>query len=217
MSCETPQKDQLPSSNVPMKILGKPDCLDLILLAKTAKSELRQIAQKSVTKNKRKFIDLDQEDSQPLVGPLITFLAKLLGKSLVSLNLSDQSEASNKLSQQSLALFTWKDGSLVQPMQELNSLLEPSRSIMLTECGGATIEEMQIEAHPSFEIMVTMNPGGDLGKRKLSPALQNQLEEIWAPLVSEPAAWDAIFATQLSTQNQLQIGSLLIENALSVS
>ncbi|EGG02722.1 uncharacterized protein MELLADRAFT_66139 [Melampsora larici-populina 98AG31] len=129
-----------------------------------------------------------------------------------------QLESVLKLLRQSLALFTWKDGPLVQAMREgdpvlldeisladdsvlerLNSLLEPSRSIVLAECGGATIEEMQIKAHPSFEIMATMNPGGDFGKRELSPALRNRFTEIWVPLVSEPADRIAIFASRLST------------------
>ncbi|KAH9812034.1 hypothetical protein DFH28DRAFT_1177882 [Melampsora americana] len=129
-----------------------------------------------------------------------------------------QFESVLKLLRQSLALFTWKDGPLVQAMRDgdpvlldeisladdsvlerLNSLLEPSRSIVLAECGGATIEEMQIKAHPSFEIMATMNPGGDFGKRELSPALRNRFTEIWVPLVSEPADRIAIFASRLST------------------
>ncbi|KAG0149859.1 hypothetical protein CROQUDRAFT_39244 [Cronartium quercuum f. sp. fusiforme G11] len=130
----------------------------------------------------------------------------------------DQLETILKSLRHSLALFTWKDGPLVQAMREgepvlldeisladdsvlerLNSLLEPNRSIVLAECGGATIEEMQIKAHPSFEIMATMNPGGDFGKRELSPALRNRFTEIWVPLVSEPADRTAIFAARLSS------------------
>ena len=28
--------------------------------------------------------------------------------------------------------------------------------------------------HPSFRVVATMNPGGDFGKRELSPALRNR-------------------------------------------
>ena len=36
-------------------------------------------------------------------------------------------------------------------------------------------------AHPSFRLLATMNPGGDYGKKELSPALRNRFTEIWVP------------------------------------
>lgn len=42
----------------------------------------------------------------------------------------------------------------------------------------------KITAHPNFFILATMNPGGDYGKKELSPALRNRLTEIWVPPVS---------------------------------
>lgn len=156
------------------------------------------------------------------VNQLIEFLQRLLQEQqgLYQAETTQQVESVLKSLRQSLALFTWKDGPLVQAMragdlvlldeisladdsvlERLNSLLEPNRSIVLAECGGATIEEMQIKAHASFEIMATMNPGGDFGKRELSPALRNRFTEIWVPLVSEPADRIAIFAARLTSSN----------------
>jgi len=36
-------------------------------------------------------------------------------------------------------------------------------------------------AHPNFILMATMNPGGDFGKKELSPALRNRFTEVWVP------------------------------------
>jgi midasin len=39
----------------------------------------------------------------------------------------------------------------------------------------------ELTAHPQFRVMATMNPGGDFGKKELSPALRNRLTEIYVP------------------------------------
>jgi midasin len=52
----------------------------------------------------------------------------------------------------------------------------------LAEKGGSVLEK--ITAHPNFFILATMNPGGDYGKKELSPALRNRFTEIWVPAVS---------------------------------
>ena len=36
-----------------------------------------------------------------------------------------------------------------------------------------------MQAHSSFRLLATMNPGGDFGKKELSPALRNRFTEIW--------------------------------------
>ncbi|CAF4320387.1 unnamed protein product, partial [Adineta steineri] len=36
-----------------------------------------------------------------------------------------------------------------------------------------------IKAHEKFRLIATMNPGGDFGKKELSPALRNRFTEIW--------------------------------------
>ncbi|KAJ8315790.1 LOW QUALITY PROTEIN: hypothetical protein KUTeg_007940 [Tegillarca granosa] len=100
-------------------------------------------------------------------------------------------------------LFEWVDGPLVLAMKEgsmflvdeisladdsvlerLNSVLEPERTLLLAEkCGGDgnQNEVEKITAGDSFRIFATMNPGGDFGKKELSPALRNRFTEIWCP------------------------------------
>lgn len=99
-------------------------------------------------------------------------------------------------------LFRWYDGPLVVAMKKgdmilideisladdsvlerLNSVLEPSRTIFLAEKGGDNAN--QVIAHPDFRILATMNPGGDFGKRELSPALRNRFTEVWVPAVTD--------------------------------
>ncbi|KAD4889375.1 hypothetical protein E3N88_21448 [Mikania micrantha] len=99
-------------------------------------------------------------------------------------------------------IFNWQDGPLVQAMkngdlflvdeisladdsvlERLNSVLEPERKLSLAEKGGSDLEK--ITAHEQFFILATMNPGGDYGKKELSPALRNRFTEIWVPPVSE--------------------------------
>lgn len=43
----------------------------------------------------------------------------------------------------------------------------------------------KITAHPDFFLLATMNPGGDYGKKELSPALRNRFTEIWVPPVGD--------------------------------
>ncbi|KAJ4772445.1 Midasin [Rhynchospora pubera] len=100
------------------------------------------------------------------------------------------------------AIFLWKDGLLVEAMnagdlflideisladdsvlERLNSVLEPERKLSLAEKGGSDLET--ITAHPKFFILGTMNPGGDYGKKELSPALRNRFTEIWVPVVND--------------------------------
>jgi midasin len=100
-----------------------------------------------------------------------------------------------------LALFAWYDGPLVQSMkrgdlflideislaedsvlERLNSVLEPHRLLVLAEKGATEIEELV--AHEEFRIMATMNPGGDFGKKELSPAMRNRFTEVWVPPIS---------------------------------
>ncbi|TKA55663.1 hypothetical protein B0A55_13685, partial [Friedmanniomyces simplex] len=99
------------------------------------------------------------------------------------------------------ALFEWIDGSLVQAMREgafflldeisladdsvlerINSVLEPQRSILLAEKGSL---DSFVTASAGFQFFATMNPGGDYGKRELSPALRNRFTEIWVPSLSD--------------------------------
>nr|XP_030123445.3 midasin isoform X1 [Taeniopygia guttata] len=100
-------------------------------------------------------------------------------------------------------LFEWCDGPLVLAMKEegfflldeisladdsvlerLNSVLEAEKTLVLAEKGGQDDEENEVEllvAGTKFRILATMNPGGDFGKKELSPALRNRFTEIWCP------------------------------------
>ena len=105
------------------------------------------------------------------------------------------------------APFVWADGPLVRAMRQgdvilideinladdavlerLNSVLEPSRTLLLAEKGGATAEV--IVAAEGFRLVATMNPGGDHGKRELSPALTNRFTQ--ARLFTGPSAVTAL-------------------------
>ncbi|TKA35072.1 hypothetical protein B0A54_14581, partial [Friedmanniomyces endolithicus] len=99
------------------------------------------------------------------------------------------------------ALFEWVDGGLVQAMREgafflldeisladdsvlerINSVLEPQRSMLLAEKGSL---DSFVTASAGFQFFAAMNPGGDYGKRELSPALRNRFTEIWVPSLSD--------------------------------
>jgi midasin len=99
------------------------------------------------------------------------------------------------------ALFEWTDGPLVKAMisgdmflldeisladdsvlERLNSVLEPGRQLTLVEKSGVNVSEIQ--AAEKFRFFATMNPGGDYGKKELSPALRNRFTEIWVPQIS---------------------------------
>lgn len=99
--------------------------------------------------------------------------------------------------------FAWVDGPLLTTMREgelflvdelslaedgvlerLNSALEPGRCVTVAERagGGGSAESVEtVVAAPGWRIVATMNPGGDFGKRELSPALRNRFTEIWVP------------------------------------
>ncbi|XP_014485932.1 PREDICTED: midasin [Dinoponera quadriceps] len=98
-------------------------------------------------------------------------------------------------------LFEWVDGPLINAMRDgdlfladeisladdsvlerLNSLLEPERSLLLVEKGIESShgeENTAILADERFVFVGTMNPGGDYGKKELSPALRNRFTEVW--------------------------------------
>ncbi|XP_013366228.1 PREDICTED: midasin isoform X5 [Chinchilla lanigera] len=100
-------------------------------------------------------------------------------------------------------LFEWHDGPLVLALKEdsfflldeisladdsvlerLNSVLEVEKSLVLAEKGSPEDKDNEVElltAGKKFRILATMNPGGDFGKKELSPALRNRFTEIWCP------------------------------------
>ncbi|KAK4141659.1 uncharacterized protein C8A04DRAFT_13882 [Dichotomopilus funicola] len=103
-------------------------------------------------------------------------------------------------STRSNALFEWSDGSLVHAMkagtyflldeisladdsvlERLNSVLEPQRTLLLAEKGVTDVADAHVQAAEGFQFFATMNPGGDFGKKELSPALRNRFTEVWVP------------------------------------
>ena len=111
-------------------------------------------------------------------------------------------------------IFEWHDGPLVEAMkagdvllldeisladdsvlERLNSVLEPGRTVVLAEKGGENVEDSLVQAALGFRLIATMNPGGDYGKKELSPALRNRFTEIWVPPVNERADLTQIIVT----------------------
>jgi midasin len=102
------------------------------------------------------------------------------------------------------AMFEWHDGPLVRAMvdgniflldeisladdsvlERLNSVLEPGRMMVLAERGGESADVASITGADGFQIVATMNPGGDYGKKELSPAMRNRFTEIWVPSIDQ--------------------------------
>ncbi|KYG50000.1 hypothetical protein M433DRAFT_20934 [Acidomyces richmondensis BFW] len=150
-------------------------------------------------------------------------LLKSYDQAVLSLNNADQQNYRNSqtyieiqdLRLQYNAIFEWVDGSLVQAMKEgslflldeisladdsvlerINSVLESSRSILLAEKGSL---DSFVTAASGFQFLATMNPGGDYGKRELSPALRNRFTEIWVPALSDTEDILQIVCAQLSS------------------
>lgn len=118
-------------------------------------------------------------------------------------------------------LFQWTDGPLVEAMKQgdlflmdeisladdsvlerLNSVLEPSRYLLLAEC-SENDESRVISASSNFAILATMNPGGDFGKKELSPALRNRFTEIWVPTIGDRQDLELIIKSRCSEDERI--------------
>jgi midasin len=62
-------------------------------------------------------------------------------------------------------------------LERLNSVFEADRMLVLSE--KSSTEAVKIVARNGFNMVATMNPSGDFGKKELSPALRNRMTEIW--------------------------------------
>jgi midasin len=132
--------------------------------------------------------------------------------------------------QQAEAMFQWRDGPLVTAMRDgsvilldeisladdsvlerLNSVLEPARTLTLAEKGGSDLESLAIVAADGFEVVATMNPGGDYGKKELSPALRNRFSEIWVPPVSDRSDLLQILAVSGCSHHLETCGGLMLD------
>ncbi|CAK4340295.1 unnamed protein product [Aphanomyces euteiches] len=168
---------------------------------------------KQVATNLQLFVTLASEinlDTSSLDGidttnvlQLFPALEPLVAKALLVVENQPLLEVAHKLQDlktKAVALFEWVDGPLVTSMkagdlllideinladdavlERLNSVLEPARGLVLAEKGD---DAEHITAHHAWRILATMNPGGDFGKRELSPALRNRFTEIWVPSLS---------------------------------
>ncbi|KAE9408912.1 P-loop containing nucleoside triphosphate hydrolase protein [Gymnopus androsaceus JB14] len=138
----------------------------------------------------------------------ISALEIQLDSALKSTNLSSSArDALDELRRKigkSKSIFEWHDGPLVEAMrngdvflldeisladdsvlERLNSVLEPSRMLVLAERAADDLRHPSLIAHDSFKLVATMNPGGDYGKKELSPALRNRFTEIWVPAIDD--------------------------------
>lgn len=75
-------------------------------------------------------------------------------------------------------------------------MLEQGRTLTLAERGGEGAEV--VVAAPGFRLLATMNPGGDFGKKELSPALANRFTTIWVPAMDDPEEMHAILEARLA-------------------
>ncbi|CAH0590186.1 unnamed protein product [Chrysodeixis includens] len=139
-------------------------------------------------------------------------LAALKKRQLLSVNCHMHTESSDFLGglrpvrqyKNDGRLFEWVDGPLIKAMEtgnmfladeisladdsvleRMNSLLEPERQLVLAERGMEENRDIVvITANKNFHFIGTMNPGGDFGKKELSPALRNRFTEIWCDSVT---------------------------------
>ena len=128
-------------------------------------------------------------------------------------------------------LFEWQDGPLITAMKQngvflvdeisladdsvierLNPILEDGliRKLTLAERDG-----IEVEAGNGFKICATMNPGGDFGKKELSPALRNRFTEIWCPSDYDENDLKLVLTHLLTDYNDVILELLLLVKGLS--
>ena len=163
---------------------------------------------------------------------IVSAAAKEIASKLAILtSLTASVQAAETLWQRSKSLFEWQDGPLVTAMKEgdmfvldeinlaedavierLNSVLESGREITLAEKGGLFSEK--IVAHPNFKFLATMNPGGDFGKRELSPALRSRFTEMWIPSANSGSDIALIVAEILQLEESCGLSSIELSDAM---
>uniref|UniRef100_A0A0K0EEP4 Midasin n=1 Tax=Strongyloides stercoralis TaxID=6248 RepID=A0A0K0EEP4_STRER len=146
-----------------------------------------------------------------------TTLSQLIsGNQILSINCHEKTETSDFLGRirpLPSGDFEWVDGVVVQAMKEgksilideislaadsvlerLNPLLESHRALLLSDAGESEL----IIAKDGFQIIATMNPGGDYGKKELSKALRNRFTEIWCKASFTEEEYESIIEKRLS-------------------
>ena len=92
-------------------------------------------------------------------------------------------------------------------LERMNSVLEPEREILLAEKIGQEMEAQAgvtteiVMAGANFRFVGTMNPGGDYGKKELSPALRNRFTEVWCPSLSSTEDLTNIVTRNITDQS----------------
>ncbi|KAJ3986826.1 midasin nuclear AAA ATPase [Lentinula detonsa] len=156
--------------------------------------------QKAAVLSSELSLELDTRD----IGTLETQLDVLLKSTTLPSVTRDVLEELRSKIIKSKAIFEWHDGPLIEAMdhgdvflldeisladdsvlERLNSVLEPSRTVVLAEKANNDHDHPFIVAQDSFKLVATMNPGGDYGKKELSPALRNRFTEIWVPSIDD--------------------------------
>ncbi|KAL0877422.1 hypothetical protein Bca101_027127 [Brassica carinata] len=175
-------------------------------------------------------LSADIARAEVLIKSIDAILEKLkndsiLGMAVTPLNIDVLQNIRNNmvtLYQKWRAIFVWQDGPLVEAMragnillvdeisladdsvlERLNSVLEPGRKLSLAEKGGPVLEE--VVADEKFFVLATMNPGGDYGKKELSPALRNRFTEIWVPPITETEELRSIASSVLCNSKESNI------------
>uniref|UniRef100_A0A1I7TDS8 Midasin n=2 Tax=Caenorhabditis tropicalis TaxID=1561998 RepID=A0A1I7TDS8_9PELO len=128
-----------------------------------------------------------------------TTLSEVVGRGkLRSINCHERTETADllgRLRPKHDGGFEWSDGVVISAMRDgapllvdeislaedsvlerLNPLFEEGRSLLLSDAGT---EAEIVESKPGFQMIATMNPGGDYGKKELSKALKNRFTEVW--------------------------------------
>jgi len=124
-------------------------------------------------------------------------VSELFKAELKTINMHSEIESADFIGQSVMVNggISWRHGPLVDSMvnghallideinlaedavlERMNTLLEDRRTLYATEIAK------EFRAHDRFRIVATMNPGGDYGKREISPALRNRFTEIYFQL-----------------------------------
>ncbi|CAI5447894.1 unnamed protein product [Caenorhabditis angaria] len=146
-----------------------------------------------------------------------TTLSEVVGRGkLRSINCHERTETADllgRLRPKQDGGFEWSNGVVISSMRDgvpllideislaedsvlerLNPLFEEDRSLLLSDAGTET--EL-IESKNGFQMIATMNPGGDYGKKELSKALRNRFTEVWTSSDYEESELEMIFDQRL--------------------
>ena len=171
-------------------------------------SQIEEVASIAANILQRHGTDVNMKDKDGL----LSLISVHLSKDLAETDRTALLQAQHALITSS-SILDWQDGPLVNSMREgdvflldeisladdsvlerLNSVLEPSRTLILAEKGGSKVEDFEVIASDEFKFVATMNPGGDFGKKELSPALRNRFTEVWVPSIMHRSDLEQIVA-----------------------